>query len=234
MKRTNKKSINTVQKSAASGLGMQPDEIVGLLTICFPNRTFRLGEFTDVIYKSKFVEAMMLLEAGYATIAMQATKTKSREVGANGTYCECTKFQSHAFVIAKTLRGEFVLIDPQQFTKAPYMCTLTADECFTKVAKSDKLFVTIERPATQNEISARVSNGLMSKVMAINYFNKEKKTNSKKRISSMCRRYIDKNTKKRNKRTTISQEIIKKRNKRTTMTPEFIKQLRKFNINSNI
>lgn len=191
MKRVNKKSINTIQKSA-SGLGMQPDEVVGLLTICFPDRTFRLGGFKDESYKSKFVEAMKQLPNGHATIAFQAFKIKSKDLGKNGEYCECTKYTAHAFVVAKDLNGEFHLIDPQRFPEAPYMCTLNAQQCFAYVANSDILFVSIERRATAEEKKARASNGLIRQGMAQQYFNKEKKNSAKTLLSTLCRRQIQK------------------------------------------
>lgn len=191
MKRTNKKSINTIQMSAG-GLGMQPDEVVGLLTICFPDRTFRFGEFTDKWYKSTFVETLKQLPNGHATIAFQAFKTRSREMGKNGESCECTKYASHAFVVAKYSNGQYFLIDPQRFPKKPYMCFLNAEECFAKVANSDKLFVTIERDATDKEIFARASNGLIRQAMTEQYFNKEKKNSLRKASQLLCRGRIKK------------------------------------------
>lgn len=184
MKRTNKSSINSMKPP--QGKPMSQEEIMGLLTICYPEKSFRFGIFKSNQYKELFVDAIKTMPNGFATIAYQIFK------GGLG----------HAFVIGKSIQGLFYLIDAQRFTKPPFMCELSQDECYdylTEKQNSVTLIVTIERNATKKELENRLYNGLITQDFVSKYYGKKQKTKTKTNPSLLCRRNIDKKVKMKTK-----------------------------------
>ena len=178
MKRTNKSSINRMKPP--QGKPMSQEEIMGLLTICYPEKSFRFGVFKSNQYKELFVDTIKTMPNGFATIAYQIFKSGL----------------GHAFVIGKSIQGLFYLIDAQRFTKPPFMCELSQDECYdylTEKQNSVTLIVTIERKATNKELDSRLYNGLFTQDLVIKYYGKNQKTKRKNNPSLLCRRKIDKN-----------------------------------------